>query len=55
MPDAEYRAGRSAVLRRLLDRTRLYGVPVLAERLEGPARANLQAELVLLRDGRGEE
>lgn len=45
VPDEAFRAGRSEVLRSLLDRPRLFGALV---DLEEPARRNLQAELVLL-------
>ncbi len=47
VPDDAFRAGRTAVLRALLDRERLFGTPAMSH-LEEPARRNLQAELVLL-------
>jgi predicted metal-dependent HD superfamily phosphohydrolase len=46
--DAAFRAGRAAVLRRLLDLPALYRVPALAARWEQPARANLARELAAL-------
>ena len=48
VPDDAFRAGRSAVLRSLLDRPTLYRVPAIADRLTGPARANLRRELAAL-------
>lgn len=48
LSDPDFRTGRSAVLRGLLERPRLYGVPELAAQWEEPARANLAAELSLL-------
>ncbi|MDQ7906654.1 metal-dependent phosphohydrolase [Phytohabitans sp. ZYX-F-186] len=45
VPDELFRAGRAAVLRSLLDLPALYRRPALAERWEGPARANLEREL----------
>jgi predicted metal-dependent HD superfamily phosphohydrolase len=45
VPDDLFRAGRAAVLQRLLDLPALYRRPALAERWEGPARANLEREL----------
>jgi predicted metal-dependent HD superfamily phosphohydrolase len=44
LDEATWRAGRSAVLRALLDRPALFHTPVMAPR-DGPARANLTAEL----------
>lgn len=44
--DHDFRAGRSAVLRGLLDRERLFEHPAFAD-LEATARANLQAELTI--------
>lgn len=49
VPDTDFRAGRAAVLEALLVQPALYGVPALAQRWEAPARANLAAELTLLR------
>jgi predicted metal-dependent HD superfamily phosphohydrolase len=46
--DPAFRAGRAAVLRRLLDLPALYRVPALAARWEAPARANLHRELAAL-------
>lgn len=45
VPDRDFSAGRSAVLRQLLDLPALYRVPALADRWERPARANLTREL----------
>jgi predicted metal-dependent HD superfamily phosphohydrolase len=45
VPDAEFRAGRAAVLRQLLELPALYRVPELADRWTEPARANLIREL----------
>jgi predicted metal-dependent HD superfamily phosphohydrolase len=45
VPDELFRAGRSAVLRSLLDLPALYRRPALAARWEAPARANLEREL----------
>jgi predicted metal-dependent HD superfamily phosphohydrolase len=45
VPDAEFRAGRAAVLRHLLELPALYRIPELAERWTEPARANLIREL----------
>ena len=43
--DAEYRQGRAEVLRRFLDRPRLYLTDELHDRLEARARKNMTAEL----------
>ena len=48
VPLAEYRTGRMAVLNRLLAHPTLYLTPYYYERLETPARANIQRELTLL-------
>lgn len=48
VPDEPFRAGRAAVLRHLLGLPALYRVPVLADRWEAPARANLARELATL-------
>jgi predicted metal-dependent HD superfamily phosphohydrolase len=45
VPEAEFRAGRAAVIRRLLELPELYRTPELAERWTEPARANLIREL----------
>ncbi len=47
VPDDAWRSGRAAVLRRLLDRARLFHTPTGAAR-EDAARANLAAELAAL-------
>ena len=49
LSDEEFTAGRIAVLERLLDLPRLYRVPSLAGAWTPRARANLGAELALLR------
>jgi predicted metal-dependent HD superfamily phosphohydrolase len=46
--DAEFAAGRSAVLRRLLARPSLYRTPYAQAHWEARARANVETELVLL-------
>lgn len=48
VPDESFRASRAAVLRRLLDRPRLYRTPAAYARWEAAARANLAAELAEL-------
>ncbi|MGP5073993.1 HD domain-containing protein [Psychrobacter celer] len=48
VPLAEYRIGRMAVLNRLLAHPKLYLTCYYYERLETPARANIQRELTLL-------
>ena len=45
VPDDAFRAGRAAVLRRLLDLPTLYRTPELRDRWEAAARANLRREL----------
>jgi predicted metal-dependent HD superfamily phosphohydrolase len=47
VPDAEWRERRPRVLRRFLDRERIYQTPEFA-RLEAPARANLARSLLRL-------
>jgi predicted metal-dependent HD superfamily phosphohydrolase len=47
VPDAEWRERRPRVLRRFLDRDRIYETPEFA-RLEAPARANLARSLLRL-------
>lgn len=49
LSDEQFTAGRIAVLERLLDLPRLYRVPTVAADWEPRARANLAAELALLR------
>ena len=49
LSDAEFTAGRIAVLERLLALPRLYRLPAVAADWTPRARANMQAELVLLR------
>mgnify|MGYP002779043530 FL=1 len=49
LSDARFTAGRTAVLQRLLARPALYRLPGNTERWTAPARANLTAELALLR------
>jgi predicted metal-dependent HD superfamily phosphohydrolase len=50
LSDAEFTAGRIAVLERLLALPALYRLPENAERWTAPARANLGAELALLKE-----
>jgi predicted metal-dependent HD superfamily phosphohydrolase len=45
VPEEEYRAGRARVLRKFLDRPRLYITERMFAALETQARANLQAEI----------
>jgi predicted metal-dependent HD superfamily phosphohydrolase len=47
--DEQWRAGRTAVLHRFLDRQRLYITDHMHTRLEHRARANIEAELAALR------
>jgi predicted metal-dependent HD superfamily phosphohydrolase len=49
VPEAAFVAGRTAVLRTLLDLPWLFHTPVLKQRWEEPARANITAELATLR------
>jgi predicted metal-dependent HD superfamily phosphohydrolase len=49
LSDEEFTAGRIAVLERLLDLPRLYRLPAVAEAWTPLARANMTAELTLLR------
>jgi predicted metal-dependent HD superfamily phosphohydrolase len=49
LPDEVFAAGRAAVLEQLLALPALYRLPAVAERWTAPARANLAAELSLLR------
>jgi predicted metal-dependent HD superfamily phosphohydrolase len=51
VPEADYRAGRSAVLRQFLARPRIFVHPVTFEEGEARARANLTAELASLAAG----
>jgi predicted metal-dependent HD superfamily phosphohydrolase len=48
VPEAEYRAGRAAVLRRFLERPQLYFTAETHSAREERARENLQAEIALL-------
>ncbi|WP_327679832.1 HD domain-containing protein [Kitasatospora sp. NBC_00458] len=48
VPEPDFRAGRAAVLRRLLALPALYRTPTARERFDAPARANLTAELAQL-------
>lgn len=48
VPEADYRAGRAAVLRRFLQRPRIFHTERLFALLEAPARRNLAAEIVRL-------
>lgn len=45
VPDAEFRAGRSAFLRKLLNTPKIFRTPAFAARLERRARANIENEL----------
>jgi predicted metal-dependent HD superfamily phosphohydrolase len=45
VPDADYCQGRAKVLEHFLKRPRIFWTDVMHEEAEGPARANLQAEL----------
>jgi len=49
LPDEEFTAGRIAVLERLLGLPALFRTPAAAQQWSEPARANLAAELSLLR------
>ena len=51
VPDLLYRPGRRKVLARLLEAPVLFHTPALREALDGPARRNLQAELVAWEHG----
>jgi predicted metal-dependent HD superfamily phosphohydrolase len=48
VPDEAFRAGRAAVLRHFLDAPAIYPDPRFRDRLEAPARANLERELASL-------
>jgi predicted metal-dependent HD superfamily phosphohydrolase len=50
VPDDAFVIGRAAVLRNLLSLPRLFHTPVLRDRWEDAARANLTRELSGLRD-----
>lgn len=52
VPDDAFRVGRTAVLQHLLALPALYHVPVLAEKFEARARANIRAELDLLAESK---
>jgi predicted metal-dependent HD superfamily phosphohydrolase len=45
VPDADFRPGRTAILRRFLDRPAIYRMPITHARWEAQARANITAEL----------
>ncbi|HEY0846331.1 MAG TPA: hypothetical protein VGE12_13265 [Noviherbaspirillum sp.] len=45
VPEQEYRSGRAAVLKRLIERPALYRTPEMAERYEARARRNIAWEL----------
>ena len=49
--DAEYRAGRAAVLEQFLARPRIYHAQMMYDEGEQRARENLRAELAALRSG----
>jgi predicted metal-dependent HD superfamily phosphohydrolase len=49
VPEADYRAGRAAVLERFLAAPRIYQTQIMFDEGEQRARANLRAELVELR------
>jgi predicted metal-dependent HD superfamily phosphohydrolase len=49
VPDSAYRAGRTIVLERFAAQPAIYPDKAFAERLEGPARANIRRELQSLR------
>ena len=51
VPDADFRAGRSAVLQRFLDRPAVYQTPDARERYETDARRNLAASIARLQQG----
>lgn len=51
VPDLLYRPGRRKVLARLLEAPVLFHTPALREAFDGPARRNLQAELVAWEHG----
>ena len=48
IPDDQFRSGRAAILRGLLEQPELFRTPVAAERYEKRARANLTAEIAEL-------
>jgi predicted metal-dependent HD superfamily phosphohydrolase len=48
VPEADYRAGRTAILRRFLNRPAIYSTPLLFERYEQQARSNLQRAVAAL-------
>lgn len=52
VPDVLYRRGRQQVLEKLLAAPRLYQTAAFRERLEAPARRNLQAELLAWQQNR---
>jgi predicted metal-dependent HD superfamily phosphohydrolase len=52
VPREDYLSGRAAVLEAFLRHPRIYASSVFFERYEARARANVQAEIELLRSGR---
>ena len=48
VPDADFRAGRAAILRRILDRPTIYRTATARRRWQEPARHNLATELAAL-------
>jgi predicted metal-dependent HD superfamily phosphohydrolase len=48
VPEADYRAGRVAVLEKFLARPRVYHTPLMFEEGEARARANMRAEIAAL-------
>ncbi len=48
VPEADFRAGRAAVLRTFLDRPRIFATDAFRERHEAQARANLARSLIRL-------
>lgn len=51
VPDHAWREGRTAVMRRFLDRPRLYQTASFFDRLETPARRNIRDEIAMLAAG----
>lgn len=51
VPEAEFRTGRAAVLRRFLERPTIYRTPYGREHWEDAARANIAAEVTVLESG----
>ncbi len=50
VPERDYRAGRAAVLRRFLDRPRIFVDPICFDRYESAARNNISREIASLTD-----